>query len=1082
MPEIKITDKFRDLIGLVKSKLDKEHLLIKDEESEEKDFAGGGFDIGFELIETIQSLISDDKTKKKLIKYLSRGFINYIEKGRKNQDSKDKYSFDKRTLGKLFELALNTNDVFVAKKINKRIPSLDRLSLYVGYMGWKGFCQENPLTITKYLEGNDNSQEESATIKKVQSRKDDINQKKYRKFDIRNKRINTWIAIVAAITGIILAYLSIFDSRIQSNNQRDEQAERVNLNIKNRPVFTSEKGIYKVLVLPFKYYYEDSKTPHPEQKNIGDMIYDRLIGLNIKDSLGLEIRYWDRKVGSGFSPDSVNFWREECGVDLVVCGSFFPHDYPIYKGDFLLNYFGDNKILPEEIYQRITSQCLPITLAEIVNGKLQGELDLVIHLYAAYICLDKKDYKKAIDILERNRTAENSKYFDNYIGYALFMLEKYDSAKVYFNECIEDTLSTTSDVYSNLAATLIMLKSYDLAIESCEKAIEIDSSNINAWRNKGTASLKLGNQEEALEYFNKCKEIQPEDFASIIYESMIYDDLGFYNEAEVYHNRITDLVPNVPDAWVNRAVVNIKAGHYKEAIKHLKKATILNPDDSKAWYNKGLAHLKLGEFEQAIECFKKAIDNKSDYYDALLNIGVSLDSLGNHQKANESYEQAQRLISANIDTIQKQEQFEGKFTISNVGINGESEDSLYSTTKEIDKNVSLKIQQTYSRYKKINSDSLHNVRIIKEKTKDDSVQIKNKEDFITWFIKGQASSKKRNFKEAINYYFEAKKCIDKVLEIDSSDHQSSYHKALVLSAVANVRDCERELTSGKYIEISCLAAENWYDKVIDLEPDYYYAWFQKGWVSIKVRKHFNAIKSYDKFLEAYPDNYEAWLNKGLAYEALSYPSGGLTTAVKNNCPKEYRSWLESTGYRYYDILIRKQTFEKKIPNIEKIAKREEINNFEEAIRCYDRAIKICPDSYEAWRYKGFAYFNRGQLRNALNCYDKAIEIKPDYFQAWMDKGWAILELGNNRKKAIRCFKRILRNIEFNSTNSYKVNNEGIRLITDDNGYVVLDICPNYMNNVPKQLNIEFEMDGETVQVKSYWAHRVIMPHSVDIDF
>ncbi|MBH8576398.1 tetratricopeptide repeat protein, partial [Nostocaceae cyanobacterium CENA369] len=68
--------------------------------------------------------------------------------------------------------------------------------------------------------------------------------------------------------------------------------------------------------------------------------------------------------------------------------------------------------------------------------------------------------------------------------------------------------------------------------------------------------------------------------------------------------------------------------------------------------------------------------------------------------------------------------------------------------------------------------------------------------------------------------------------------------------------------------------------------------------------------------------------------------------------------------------------------------------YEQAITCFDQALKIQPDYYEAWIYQGALlcdYLQRHQ--EASTCFDQALRIKPDEYKAWYNRGIALTNLG-----------------------------------------------------------------------------------------
>ena len=75
-----------------------------------------------------------------------------------------------------------------------------------------------------------------------------------------------------------------------------------------------------------------------------------------------------------------------------------------------------------------------------------------------------------------------------------------------------------------------------------------------------------------------------------------------------------------------------------------------------------------------------------------------------------------------------------------------------------------------------------------------------------------------------------------------------------------------------------------------------------------------------------------------------------------------------------------------------------------AIACYEMAINIKPDNYQAWYSK--ARTLRAMLRfdKAIASYEKVVQIQPDYYQAWDELG-TVLEKMNRDDEAIDCYQK-----------------------------------------------------------------------------
>lgn len=62
--------------------------------------------------------------------------------------------------------------------------------------------------------------------------------------------------------------------------------------------------------------------------------------------------------------------------------------------------------------------------------------------------------------------------------------------------------------------------------------------------------------------------------------------------------------------------------------------------------------------------------------------------------------------------------------------------------------------------------------------------------------------------------------------------------------------------------------------------------------------------------------------------------------------------------------------------------------YDRAIACFDKAIRIEPSFAEAYCNRGTAYYETGQCDAAIADFSKAIEIEPDFAQAYYNRAVA----------------------------------------------------------------------------------------------
>ncbi|CAD8116753.1 unnamed protein product [Paramecium primaurelia] len=83
-----------------------------------------------------------------------------------------------------------------------------------------------------------------------------------------------------------------------------------------------------------------------------------------------------------------------------------------------------------------------------------------------------------------------------------------------------------------------------------------------------------------------------------------------------------------------------------------------------------------------------------------------------------------------------------------------------------------------------------------------------------------------------------------------------------------------------------------------------------------------------------------------------------------------------------------------------------LNKYQDAIECYDKATSINPKYDIAWNNKGDALNNLNKYQDAIECLDKAISINPKFDIAWSNKGYALHNL-QKYTDAISCYDQAL---------------------------------------------------------------------------
>ncbi len=152
-----------------------------------------------------------------------------------------------------------------------------------------------------------------------------------------------------------------------------------------------------------------------------------------------------------------------------------------------------------------------------------------------------------------------------------------------------------------------------------------------------------------------------------------------------------------------------------------------------------------------------------------------------------------------------------------------------------------------------------------------------------------------------------------------------------------------------------------YGKAIDLDPNSFDAYNNRGWVNKTLLGQYEqAIVEYNKAIELRPDYVNAYLNRAFCYANLGEYEKALADGNKA---------IELEPDNAYAYLDRAFTY-------------ESLGQYEKALADYNKAIELEPDNVDAYLYRGFTYESLAEHEQALADYNKVIELEPDNVDAY----------------------------------------------------------------------------------------------------
>jgi tetratricopeptide (TPR) repeat protein len=255
----------------------------------------------------------------------------------------------------------------------------------------------------------------------------------------------------------------------------------------------------------------------------------------------------------------------------------------------------------------------------------------------------------------------------------------------------------------------------------------------------------------------------------------------------------------------------------------------------------------------------------------------------------------------------------------------------------------------------------------------------NNHSAIAWYNRGVALTNKKMPKEAIESYKQA-------INVTPNYINALYNKGCALNDLKNYDDAIKA-----------------FDEVIRLDKNYFTAWNNKGNALYLKGNYSDAIEAYNMVIEINPAYALAWYNKGRALSQQGYYDRAISAynesirLAPNNITLNHKG-LALAALKNYNESIK--CYDKAIkfdsnwsaPYNNKGLALAALKNYSESIKCYDKAIKFDSDSSVYYNNKGEALAALKNYNGSIECYDKAIKFDSDWSAPYNNKGEALAAL------------------------------------------------------------------------------------------
>ena len=225
-----------------------------------------------------------------------------------------------------------------------------------------------------------------------------------------------------------------------------------------------------------------------------------------------------------------------------------------------------------------------------------------------------------------NTTNDHSDGFKELMARTLFGLGKYKDSEKLFNELLDKNPYSTN-YWNALAGVQYMKEDYSAALNSSEYAIAIDPNDTNGLLSKANTLYAMGNQDEALKYYQKYSEKMPNDEFGFLHAAICLINKGLHQEGlEALKKAVSVSAVNstyLPEIYQEMAFTYNVLGQMDKALWCLDMTDKLDCNHYHMGVIKGHILLTNKKLEEAKSAFKKVLKESGNNPTVILRVIIS---------------------------------------------------------------------------------------------------------------------------------------------------------------------------------------------------------------------------------------------------------------------------------------------------------------------------------------------------------------------------------------------------------------------------------------------------------------------------
>lgn len=473
------------------------------------------------------------------------------------------------------------------------------------------------------------------------------------------------------------------------------------------------------------------------------------------------------------------------------------------------------------------------------------------------------------------------------------------SGKSFYKAVEVDSLD--ADMWGALAYYMMIEERQDSALVCYDKSVDFGTKNISTFINRGVLRYKRKNYRGALDDYDVAVKLDPYNTQALYNRALLRTEVGDYDNAQEDLQNILKLEPDFSEALYQSAVINIELKQWYEAIDKLTSIIERHKYFAPAYMIRADVYDKIGKSKKAyldrmeVSKLEKEYRNSSKAVVDSMNTKVQISNQYNSVLSDKS-----TIFLANVeDEDNKKSSIRGTIQNSKIEVASEKNFQLsyyYFKSVDLPQNKHLnRVVQEFNERGRLNaplyvvnrevslSNSLVDFHFSSINQRSAAI-MSDGENGEKYFARGMDFALVKDFANAINdfskaifygedmvlAYFMRANVRYKTIEVAQNK----------LDLETNVSDRSKKgggaqgglnikpLSADKKYAMEYEMVMRDYEMVIELAPDFPYAWFNKANLLSAQKDYDASIEHYNQAIRIYPDFGEAYFNRGLTYLML----------------------------------------------------------------------------------------------------------------------------------------------------------------------------------------------------------------------